>query len=430
MNILIRNGRVMDPARLWEQVADVAIADGRIVAIGTAPAGFVPAREIDATGCWVLPGLVDLAVRVGELGRAHEGMLASELAACGAAGVTSLACPPDTNPVLDEPGQVEMRTLRAAQCRQARLFPVGALTLGLQGRALTEMTTLHRSGCVGFGQGNAALPNPRMLQRALQYAATYGYTVWLHPQEPHLAQGVAASGALALRLGLAGIPVAAETIALHSIFELVRSTGARVHLCRLSSSAGVDLLRRAKAEGLPVSADVSINALHLTETAIGHFDSSARLCPPLRQAHDRAALSAALADGTIDALVSDHTPVEEDAKTLPFAQAEPGASGVELLLSLALQWSREQKIPELNAFKTITCAPAAIIGATSSFNESIGHLHVGALADVCVVDAQARWTVQAQTLRSQGKSTPFAGCQLPAKVRHTLVQGQVVFDGG
>jgi len=430
MNILIRNGRVMDPARLHEQVADVAIAHGRIAAIGAAASGFAAQRTIDATGCWVLPGLIDLAVRLGEPGREHEGMLASELAACVVGGITALVCPPDTDPVLDEPGLVEMLTFRAAQRRQARLFPLGALTRGLHGEVLSEMAALTRSGCVGFAQGTHALPNPHALQRALQYAATYGYTVWLHPQETHLGRGVAASGALALRLGLSGVPVAAETIALHTILDLVRNTGARVHLCRISSRAGVQLLRHAKTEGLPVSADVSINSLHLTDEAIGHFDSRARLLPPLRQKEDRQALAQALADGTIDALVSDHTPVDADAKTRPFAEAEPGASGVELLLSLALRWAQEQKIPVLRALQTVTSQPAALIGAAAGEGapHSLGRLHAGAAADLCIVDAQARWIVQPRALRSQGQSTPFAGWELPARVRHTLVQGRVVFD--
>ena len=297
---------------------------------------------IDATGCIVVPGLVDLAARLREPGHEHEGMLESEMAAAVAGGVTSLVCPPDTDPVLDEPGLVEMLKFRAEKLHQARVFPLGALTRNLQGEMLTEMVELTEAGCVGFSQAEVPLANTQVLQRALQYAATYGYTVWLRPQELHLGKGVAASGPLATRLGLAGVPVAAETIALHTIFELMRCTGARVHLCRLSSAAGRGAgARRPRSEGLPVTCDVSINSLHLTDTDIGYFDSRMRLNPPLRQQRDRDALRAGLADGTIDALVSDHTPVDEDAKTLPFAEAEPGATGLELLLGLALKWGQE-----------------------------------------------------------------------------------------
>ena len=390
MKILIRNGRVMDPARGLDQQADVAIDGGKVLAIGKAPEGFAAEREIDAAGCWVLPGLVDLAVRLREPGHEHEGMLQSEMAASVAGGVTSLVCPPDTDPVLDEQGLVEMLKFRAEKLHQSRLFPLGALTLGLKGEVLTEMAELTESGCIGFSQAEVPMTSTQTLQRALAYAATYGYTVWLRPQELYLGKGVAASGPLATRMGLSGVPVAAETIALHTIFELMRGTQARVHLCRLSSAAGVELVRRAKAEGLQVTADVSINSLHLTDTDIGYFDSSARVTPPLRQQRDRDALSAALADGTIDALVSDHTPVDEDAKVLPFAEAEPGATGVELLLSLAVKWAQESGVPLSRALAAITASPVQVLGsALGELQEQLGRLAEGGVADLCIVDPQA-----------------------------------------
>ncbi|MBV8250016.1 MAG: dihydroorotase, partial [Comamonas sp.] len=293
MKILIRNGRVMDPARGFDQQADIAIAGGKIAAIGSVPVDFGAEREIDAQGCWVLPGLVDLAVRLREPGHEHEGMLQSEMAAAVAGGVTSLVCPPDTEPVLDEQGLVEMLKFRAEKQHKSRLFPMGALTVGLKGETLTEMAELTESGCVAFGQADVPLSSITTLSRALSYANTFGYAVWLRPQDKDLGKGVAASGALATRMGLSGVPVAAETIALHTIFELIRGSQTRVHLCRISSAAGVELVRRAKAEGLNVTADVSINSLLLTENDIGYFDSSARLTPPLRQQRDREALSAA-----------------------------------------------------------------------------------------------------------------------------------------
>jgi dihydroorotase len=339
MNTLITNGRVIDPASGTDKKTDIAIADGKIAGIGHAPAGFKAGRTIDAAGCVVAPGLVDLAARLREPGYEHEGMLESEMAAAIAGGVTSLVCPPDTDPVLDEPGLVEMLKFRAEKLQRARLFPLGALTRNLAGGVLTEMAELTEAGCIGFSQADVPLADTQVLQRALLYASTFGYTVWLRPQDRDLGKGVAASGPLATRLGLSGVPVSAETIAIFTIVELMKSTGARVHLCRISSAAGVALVRAAKAQGLPLTCDVSINSLHLADTDIGFFDSRARLNPPLRQQGDRDALSAALADGTIDALVSDHTPVEADAKTLPFAEAEPGATGLELLLPLALQWA-------------------------------------------------------------------------------------------
>ena len=429
MKILIQNGRVIDPARGFDQVCDVAIAAGRVLAVGKAPAGFEADRVIDASGQWVLPGLVDLAVRLREPGHEHEGMLASEMAASVAGGVTSLVCLPDTDPVLDEQGLVEMLKLRAQNLHQSRLFPMGALTKGLKGEVLTEMAELTESGCVAFGQADTPISSITTLSRALAYANTFGYAVWLRPQDKDLGKGVAASGALATRMGLAGVSVAAETIALHTIFELIRGSQTRVHLCRLSSAAGVELVRKAKAEGLNVTADVSINSLLLTENDIGYFDSNARVVPVLRQQRDRDALSAALADGTIDALVSDHTPVDADAKVLPFAEAEPGATGVELLLSVAVKWSRDHNVSLSRALAAVTSAPVAVLGNALGEQQSLlGQLKVGGVADLCIVDPDAEWTVEPAALESQGKSTPFSGYELPARVVTTIVDGAVAYQ--
>lgn len=430
MKILITNGRLIDPASQLDRVGDVAIASGRIVGLGQAPTDFAAQHRIDAGGCIVAPGLVDLAARLREPGHEHEGMLESELAAAAAGGVTSLVCQPDTDPALDEPGLVEMLKLRARKLSRCRLFPLGALTRGLKGEALTEMAELTEAGCVGFSQAEAPISDTRVLQRALQYAATYGYAVWLRPQDVWLGSGVAASGAVATRLGLSGVPVAAETIALYTIFELVKVTGARVHICRLSSAAGVELLRQAKAQGLPVTADVSINSLHLTDVDIGYFNPAMRLVPPLRQGRDRDALRAALADGTIDALVSDHTPVEDDAKTLPFGEAEPGASGLELLLSLALKWGEDPGVGLARAIEVVSSAPVRVLGdALGSLAHSAGRLVPGGVADICVFKPDVSWRVTRQALVSQGKYTPFAfdysGFEMRGQVRLTLVAGQI-----
>jgi dihydroorotase len=429
MKVLIKNGRVIDPASNRDEIADVAIAAGRIIAIGSAPTDFAPNRTLDASGCIVAPGLMDLALRLREPGHEHEGMLESEMAATVAGGVTSLVCPPDTDPVLDEPGLVEMLKFRAEKLHQARVFPQGALTRNLQGEVLTEMVELTESGCVAFGQADVPLVNTQVLQRAMQYASTFDYAVWLRPQDYYLGQGVAASGALATRMGLSGVPVAAEVIAMQTIFELMRTTGARVHLCRISSAAGVALVRQAKDEGLPLTCDVSINSLHLTDTDIGYFDSRMRLNPPLRQQADREALREGLADGTIDALVSDHTPVDEDAKALPFAESEPGATGVKLLLSLALKWGQESGVGLTRALAVLTSEPARVLGnALGTLQVSAGQLVTGGVADVCVFDPQAEWVVQPEMLRSQGKHTPFSGYELPGRVRCTIVGGQIAFQ--
>jgi len=429
MKLLIKNGRVVDPASGRDERADIAIAAGRIVAIGKVNADFHASRTIDASGLVVAPGFVDLAARLREPGHEHEGMLESEMAAALAGGVTSLVCPPDTDPVLDEPGLVQMLKFRARNLNLAHVYPLGALTRNLAGEVLTEMAELTEAGCVGFSQAEVGLKDTLVLHRALQYAATFGYTTWLRPNDAWLGNGVAAKGALATRMGLTGVPVIAETIALATLFELMRDTGARVHLCRLSSAAGIELVRRAKAEGLPVSCDVSINNLHLTDVDIGYFNAAMRVTPPLRQQRDRDAIRAALADGTIDALVSDHTPVDEDAKTLPFAEAEPGATGLELLLSLALKWGSENGQSLGQTLAKITNAPVGVLGdSLGSLAASAGKIIEGGVADLCLFDPEARWIVRSGNLRSQGKHTPFGGYEVPGRVRCTLVAGAVAYE--
>ncbi len=429
MKLLIRQGRIVDPASGRDEIGDIAIASGRIVAIGAVPADFDAQRSIDASGLVVAPGLVDLCARLGEPGHEAEGMLESELAAAVAGGVTRLVCPPDTDPTLDEPGLVEMLAFRARNLNLAQVHPLGALTRGLAGESLTEMAELTESGCIGFSQADAPVRDTLVLHRALQYAATFGYTVWLRPNDAWLGKGVAAKGPLATRLGLAGVPAVAETIALHTLFELVRDTGARVHLMRLSTAAGVELVRRAKAEGLPVSCDVSIHQLHLTDMDIGWFDAGARLVPPLRQQRDRDAIRAGLADGTIDALVSDHTPVAADAKALPFAEAEPGACGLELLLPMALKWGADAGLPLAQTLGVVSRGPVAVLGdALGSLVESAGRLVVGGVADLCLFDAAVLHPLAPQALRSQGRHTPFAGWELPGRVACTIVGGQVALD--
>ncbi len=426
MRLQIKNGRVIDPANNLDAQHDVFIADGCIAAVGKMPDGFTPDQILDASGLIVAPGLVDLSVRLREPGYEYKATLESELQSALAGGVTSLLCPPDTDPVLDEPGLVEMLVHRARSMNQSHVYPLGALTVGLKGRELTEMAELTEAGCVGFAQAEEPIGDTTVLLRAMQYAQTFGYTVWLRPQDPHLGRGgTAHSGPLASRLGLSGVPVMSETIALHTIFELMRSTGARVHLCRLSSAAGLALVRAARAEGLPVSCDVGAHHVHLTDHDIGFFDPNARLSPPLRSQRDRDAIREALADGTIDAICSDHTPVDDDEKLLPFGEASPGATGLELLLSLSLKWADDHlrdKDSLSKAIARITCDAARVAGLNA------GTLSVGRAADICVFDPDARWVVEAPAIVSQGKHTPFLGYELKGQVRHTLVSGRVAYS--
>jgi dihydroorotase len=422
MNIHIKNGRLVDPLNGIDAQRDVYISNKHIAAIGQAPDGFVAQRVIDAAGLIVIPGLVDVAARLREPGYEYRATLESEMAAAMAGGVTSLSCPPDTDPPLDEPGLVEMLKHRARSLNQARVFPVGALTKGLAGDALTEMGELREAGCKAFGQADAPVIDTRVLLRAMQYAATFGYRVWLRPLDSFLARdGVAHDGEVATRLGLPAIPVAAETIALSTILALAEQTGVMLHICRISSEAGVELVRAAKHAGLPVTCDVSMNNVHLTEMDIGFFDSHCHLKPPLRSLRDKAALRAGLLDGTIDAICSDHSPVDDDAKQLPFAEAEAGATGLELLLPLVLKWAEEDKVPLLDALARVTSNPAHLLGVT------MGHLSPGAHADVCVFDPKAAWRVEAAALRSQGKNTPFRGYTMEGRVRHTIVEGHIAF---
>jgi dihydroorotase len=423
MKIHIQGGTVIDPAAGTEQKADVFIADGRIVRIGAAPDDFQPSKTIDAKGLFIAPGFVDLSARLREPGFEHKATLKSEMAAALAGGVTSLVCPPDTDPVLDEPGLVEMLRFRAQKLNQAHVYPLGALTVGLKGLVITEMVALTEAGCIGFSQVDHPIVDTRTLLRALQYATTYGYAVWLRPQDSYLASGgVAASGAVATRLGLSGVPVTAETIALHTIFELMRATGARVHLSHLSSAAGVALVRQAKAEGLAVSCDVSINHVHLIDVDIGYFNAQFRLDPPLRSQRDREAIRAGLADGTIDAICSDHTPLDDDEKLLPFAEATPGATGLELLLSLTVKWAREARLPLARALSRITVAPADVLKLEA------GRITAGAIADLCLFHPDEEWLVDPETLRSQGQNSPFLGYELPARVHATIVAGRIAFE--
>ena len=415
---------MIDPKHGIDRTASLYIAAGKVAAVGDAPVGWHAKRVLDAAGLVVCPGLIDSSARLREPGFEYKATLESEVAAAVAGGVTSLACPPDTDPPLDEPGLVQMLKHRARSLNQAHVYPIGALTVGLKGDTITEMGELAEAGCVAFSHADAALADTQVLLRALQYAATFGYRVWLRPQDVHLARGgVAHDGEVATRLGLPAIPGFAETIALDAIFELVRATGVHVHLARLSTHDGVARVRAAKKAGLPVTCDVAIHHVHLCDVDIGWFNANCHLVPPLRGTRDRAALRAGLVDGTVDLICSDHTPVDDDAKQLPFAEAEPGATALELLLPLTLKWAKEERLPLAAALDRITAAPARVLGLDA------GQLAPGADADVCVFDPDLHWVVAPSALRSQGKNTPFLGLEVSGKVRYTLVGGQVVHEG-
>lgn len=423
MKIHIRNGRVVDPKNALDQVADVCIAAGKIVGVGTPPADFHPNRSIDASGLVVCPGLVDLSVRLREPGFEYRATLETEMLAAAAGGITSLACPPDTDPPLDEPGLVEMLKFRARNLPGPRVYPVGALTQKLAGQALTEMAELTEAGCVAFTQADVAVVDTQVLLRAMEYAATFGYSVWLRPQDHALSRGgIVHDGAVASRLGLAGIPALAETVALATVLQLARETGVRLHLSRLSTRDGIAMVRAAKAQGIAVTCDVAINHLHLSENDLAGFDSQMHLIPPLRGLRDRDAIREALRDGSVDAVCSDHTPVDDDAKQVPFGESAPGASGVELLLPLTLKWAREMGVTLADAIDLVSWKPAQILGIPA------GHLSPGANADVCIFDPEAEWIVTAQSLTSQGNNTPFLNHPMQGRVRYTVIDGHLDFE--
>lgn len=413
MNIEIKNGRVICPKNAIDRSISLYIADGKIAGLGEAPAGFVAEQTIDATGCVVSPGLIDLGARLNSI--------EAELAAAVAGGVTSVVVPPDADPPLDEPELADRLVHRGEEIGKARVLPLGALTLGLNGERLAELAGLKKAGCVAFSQAGKTIVDTEALLRAMEYAATFGFAVWMQPQDHWLSRnGIAHDGEVASRLGLAGIPVAAETIAIGTLIQLVRITGCRVHLTRISSAAGMALVHRAQHDGLPISCDVGVHHLLLTENDIGYFNPHARFVPPLRSQSDRKALS----DGAVAgwaAICSDHTPVGADDKLLPFGEAKPGATGLEVLLPLTLKWAEEAKVDLPTALARITSAPAEVLGLAS------GQLAVGSPADICVFDPEATWQLTPEALKSRGKNSPWMGYMMTGKVSHTLVGGRLVY---
>ena len=414
MNIVIQNGRVIDPKNGVDRLTNLYIVDDKIVALGEAPGGFVADQSIDAAACIVCPGLIDLGARLNSI--------EAELAAAVAGGVTSVVVPPDADPPLDEPELADRLVHRGEEIGKARILPLGALTLGLNGERLAELAGLKKAGCVAFSQANRPVVDTEALLRAMEYARTFDFAVWLQPQDYWLSRnGIAHEGEVASRLGLAGIPVAAETIAIATIVQLVRDTGCRVHLTRISSAAGMALIQRARHDGLPVSCDVGIHHLLLTENDIGFFNPHARFSPPLRAQSDRQALSNAAAAG-LAAICSDHTPVGADDKLLPFGEAKPGATGLELLLPLTLKWAAATGVGLVNALARLTAAPAEVLGLP------LGTLSPGGVADVCIFDPQATWLVTPEALKSRGKNSPWLRQEMTGKVKLTLAAGRLVYS--
>jgi len=425
ITIHIKGGRLIDPANKLDKKQDLYIADGHIAALGKAPDGFTAQKVINATGQIVCPGLVDLSARMREPGQEHKATIGSECRAAAASGITTLCIPPDTDPVIDTPAVVELIHQQAEHAGMARVVTLGALTRNLEGERLSEMASLKQAGCVGVSNALRPVANTLVEQRALAYAATFDLTVFLHSSDPWLHDGGCAhDGAVATRLGLPGIPEAAETAAVARDLALVEHTGVRAHFCRLTTERAVRMVARAQYDGLPVTVDVGMPYLYLTEMDINGFNSLCHVEPPLRTQQDRAGLHTALAKGIVTAICSDHQPHEPDSKLSPFPATEPGISGLETLLPLALRLTEESDMSVIDVIDRLTAGPAGILGLPC------GTLSPGKAADVCIFDPTIPWRLQTSEMHSHGHNTPFMGWELKGKVTHTIFAGNLVYCNG
>lgn len=422
MSISIINGRLIDPAHGIDDRLDLHIDDRQVVAIGDAPAEFTADEVIDAAGSVVCPGLVDLAASLREPGFEHKGTLASETAAAARGGITTLLCTPDTKPVIDNTAVVELIHRLARKLGQARVLTTGALTQGLDGEHLSEMAALQSVGCVAVSNAQQPLASTLVERRALEYATTFGLTVFLRSEDRHLrAGGCVHEGAVSTRLGLPCIPSAAESVAVARDLALAEHTKAKIHFRNLSTQTAARMLAEAQAAGLVVTADVAAHQLHLTEMDVDGFDPECHVSPPLRTLADRDALRRAVADGTICAISSDHQPHEPDAKQRPFPETEAGISGLETLLGLTLRLVDEGVMDMPTALARVTSGPADILDLP------YGRLGVGSPADVCIFVPDSDWTLRRDAMRSAGHNTPFDGWDFPGRISHTLFNGRVVY---
>lgn len=422
VNLLITGGRVVDPANGIDAVGDVCVRRGKIAAIGKKPKNFEASRRIDAGGLMVLPGLIDLCARLREPGEAYKATIASETRAGASGGITRMVCPPDTFPVIDTPAMAQMVRERATACGFTRVHPLGALTTGLGGERLADMALLMDAGCVGMSNGLAAVRNTLVMRRAMQYASTYGLAVFVTPRDPWLqGNGVVHEGEISTLLGLPAIPEAAETVGVARDLALIETSGARAHFDLISCGRAVQMIAEANTRGLPVTAGVAIHHLHLTERHIGSFDTRYKVFPPLRTELDRLALIRGVADGTINAICSDHQPHGADSKLAPFAEAAAGIAGVDTLLTLTLELVAQGALPLATAVAALTINPAGIIGIDG------GHLGIGAAADLCLFDPALNWTLDDRSMHSSGRNSPWFGQTLRGKVVATLIDGEVVY---
>ena len=419
------NARLLDPASGLDARGMLLTEAGRIVDFGPDLfAGAAPsdAEVIDCGGHCLAPGLIDARVQLREPGEEHKETIASASRAAAAGGVTAMVCLPNTDPVIDDVAVLEFIARRAREVRLVKVFAYGAVTRGLKGESLTEIGLLSAAGAPAFTDGIRAVADAAVLRRALSYARTFDALIVQHPEEPSLAgDGVMNEGETATRLGLAGIPTAAETIMVERDLRLVELTGGRYHAAHLSTAAAIAAVRDAKRRGLAVTCDTAPAYFALNETAVGDYRTFAKLSPPLRGEDDRQAVVAGLADGTIDLIASDHAPHDQDSKRLPFAQAESGIVGLETLLPLTLELHHNDQLPLLDALAKLTCRPADLLGLP------LGRLAKAAAADLVLFDLERPWRIDVDAFHSKSKNSPFDGRPVQGRILRTVVDGRTVF---
>ena len=425
MKLHISNGRVIDPASNLDSQLDVFIDDGKIIAISEQYDDFYADQIIDATGLIVTPGLVDLCARLREPGQEYTATIDSETQAAAKGGITSLCVPPNTDPIIDSPAVVELIEDRAKKAGRTMVYTIGALTQKLEGELLSEMMALKEAGCIGISNGLSPIKNSLVLRRAMEYAATLDFTLFINAADPWLqAQGCIHEGMVSARLGLGGIPEAAETIAVSRDLLLIEQTGVSAHFHNLSTAKAVDMIQKAQQRGLKVTADVSAHHLHLSEHDVGNYDSLSHVMPPLRSIRDREQLQQGLRDGVIGAICSNHQPLDNDAKQGPFAETKPGISGLETLLPLTLKLVDDGEISLKQAIANLSYNPAEILGIEA------GQLKAGGAADICIINPNAHNECQPQRFVSTGKNSPFAGWLFNHQVTHTIFNGKIVYQHG
>jgi len=422
---LIKRARLLDPAEQLDQVGDLLIAGGKIAGFGehlSIDGASIDADIIDADGLCLSPGLVDMRVLFGEPGAEHKETFESGTQAAAAGGVTSLACLPNTEPVIDDPAMVEFIARRARQQKRVKVYPYGAVTQRCDGEHLAEMALLRQAGAVGFTDGQRPIANSLVMRRAMAYVSAMGGRIIQYPEDPSLTRnGLMNDGEMATRLGLAGIPHEAEVIMVERDLRLAEATGCALHLGPVSTAAAVDAIRQAKARGLPITADATPAHLTLNELSVEGYRTFAKIKPPLRKEADRLALVDGLVDGTIDVIASDHCPQDQDSKRLPFAQAEFGVVGLETLLPIALGLVHDGTLGLLDLLDKLTRSPADILGLDA------GRLKKGAPADIILFDLETPWRIRPEDLTSLSKNTPFEGRLAQGRIVRTIVDGRTIF---